>query len=167
MAYSPRRYNHFPYISPRCRRSGHLQDTSSAQVNFTKAKLKFSSPDSTAQRPFQGRWLVPMDPNWVHQSHLAATLRRRTAASGTTEFQIRPNSQLQHEYARINRTPEKATEGHTGQIYKLMQIYAAVRAPDTRCGELRGGLSSRVPATATQFRWIIQRNCCALRSGRL
>ena len=26
--------------------------------------------------------------------------------------------------------------------------------PDTRCGELRGGLSSRVPATATQFRWI-------------
>ena len=26
--------------------------------------------------------------------------------------------------------------------------------PDTRCGELRGGLSSRVPATTTQFRWI-------------
>ena len=39
--------------------------------------------------------------------------------------------------------------------------------PSTRCGELRGGLSSRVPATATQFRWIIQRKCCALRSGRL
>ena len=63
-----------------------------------------------------------MDPNWFHQSHQAATLRRRTAASGTTEFQIRPNSQLQHEYARINRTPEKAIEGRTGQLYKLTLI---------------------------------------------
>ena len=26
--------------------------------------------------------------------------------------------------------------------------------PSMRCGELRGGLSSRMPATATQFRWI-------------
>ena len=69
-----------------------------SQVFYRKAKLKFSSPSWTAQRPFQGRWLVLMDPNWFQQSHLAAIHRRRTAASGTNEFQIRQNSQLQHEY---------------------------------------------------------------------
>ena len=45
---------------------GHLQGTSSAQVICKKAKLKFSSPGRTALRPFQGRWLVPMDPIWFH-----------------------------------------------------------------------------------------------------
>ena len=67
-----------------------------------------------AQRPLLGMWLVPMEPNWFQQSHLAATHSRRTAASGTNEFQIRENSQLQHKYAQINRTPGKAIEGHTG-----------------------------------------------------
>ena len=70
-----------------------------SQVFYRKAKLKFSSPSWTAQRPFQGRWLVLMDPNWFQQNHLEAIHRRRTAASGTNEFQIRLNSQLQHMYA--------------------------------------------------------------------
>ena len=100
-AYSPRRCNHFPYTSPSDHRSGHLQGTSGAQVIFTKAKLKFSSPGGTAQRPLLGMWLVPMEPNWFQQSHLAATHRRRTTASGTNEFQIRPDSQLQHEHELI------------------------------------------------------------------
>ena len=85
-----------------------------SQVSCKKAKLKFSSPGGTAQRPLLGMWLVPMEPNWFQQSHLAATHRRRTTASGTNEFQIRPDSQLQHKYAQINRTPEKAIEGRTG-----------------------------------------------------
>ena len=69
--------------------------------NDAQSMLKFSSPTGTAQRPFQGRWLVLMDPNWFHKSHLAATHRRRTAVPGTNEFQILLNSQLPHEYARI------------------------------------------------------------------
>ena len=72
-----------------------------SQVFCKKAKLKFSSPGGTAQRPFLGRWLVLMDPIWFQQSHLAATHRRRTTASGTNEFQIRPDSQLQHEHELI------------------------------------------------------------------
>ena len=98
-AYSPRRCDHFPYTSPSDSYFGHLQGASGAQVIFTKAKLKFSSPGGTAQRPFQGRWLVLMEPNWFQQSRRAATHRSRTAASGTNEFQIRPDSQLQHKYA--------------------------------------------------------------------
>ena len=93
-----------------------------SQVSCKKAKLKFSSPGGTAQRPFLGRWLVLMDPIWFQQSRRAATHRSRTAASGTNEFQIRENSQLQHKYAQINRTPEKAIEGDTGQLCKLTQI---------------------------------------------
>ena len=112
-AYSPRRCDHFPYTSPSDHRSGHLQGTSGAQVNCTKVKLKFSSPGRTAQRPFQGRWLVLMEPNWFQQDHQVAIYRRRTAASGTNEFQIQQNSQLQRKYPRINRTPEKTVEGHT------------------------------------------------------
>ena len=37
-----------------------------SQVFCRKAKLKFSSPSWTAQRPFLGRWLVLLDPNWFH-----------------------------------------------------------------------------------------------------
>ena len=90
-----------------------------SQVSCKKAKLKFSSPGGTAQRPFLGRWLVLMDPIWFQQSRRAGTHRSRTAASGTNEFQIRPDSQLQHKYhhhplTRINRAPEKIVEGHTG-----------------------------------------------------
>ena len=65
--------------------------------------MKFSSPGGTTYRPFQGWWLVPMDPNWVHQSHLAAIHRYKTVTSGTNEFQIRPDSQLQHEHELIGR----------------------------------------------------------------
>ena len=46
-----------------------------SQVSCKKAKLKFSSPGGTAQRPLLGMWLVPMEPNWFQQSHLAATHR--------------------------------------------------------------------------------------------
>ena len=77
----------------------HAAQVLRSQVFCKKAKLKFSSPGGTAQRPFQGRWPVLLDPNWFHQDHQAAIHRRRTAASGTTEFQIRPNSQLQRKYA--------------------------------------------------------------------
>ena len=91
-----------------------VQVWSGARCFARRQSLKFSSPDGTAQRPLLGMWLVPMEPNWFQQSHLAATHRRRTAASGTNEFQIRPDSQLQHKYAQINRTPEKAIEGRTG-----------------------------------------------------
>ena len=76
-----------------------------SHVFCKKVKLKFSSPGGTALRPFQGRRLVLLDPNWFQQSRRAAIHRRRTAASGTTEFQIRLNSQL-----------EKAVEGHTGWL---------------------------------------------------
>ena len=115
-AHAPRRCDHSHYTSPPGSHSGHLQGTSGAQVNCTKAKLKFSSPGGTAQRPFLGRWLVLMDPIWFQQSRRAATHRSRTAASGTNEFQIRENSQLQHKYAQINRTPEKAIEGRTADL---------------------------------------------------
>ena len=77
----------------------HLAGVVRSQVSCKKAKLKFSSPGGTAQRPLLGMWLVPMEPNWFQQSRRAATHRRRTTASGTTEFQIRENSQLQHKYA--------------------------------------------------------------------
>ena len=92
----------------------HAAQVLRSQVFCKKAKLKFSSPGGTTLRPFQGLWLVPMEPNWVQQDHQAALHRRRTAASGTTEFQIRQDSQLQHKYARINRAPEKAVEVRTG-----------------------------------------------------
>ena len=82
-----------------------------SQVSCRKAKLKFSSPNGTVLKPFQGMWLVLLAPNWFHQDHQATTHRRRTAASGTNEFQIRLNNQLQRKYARINRAPEKAVEG--------------------------------------------------------
>ena len=85
-----------------------------SQVSCRKAKLKFSSPGGTTLRPFQGLWLVPMEPNLVQQDHQAALHRSRTAASGTNEFQIRQNSQFQHKYVRINRAPEKTVEGRTG-----------------------------------------------------
>ena len=89
-----------------------------------KAKLKFSSPSRTAQRPFQGRWLVLLDPNWFQQSHHATTYRRRTAASGTTEFQIRPDNQLQRKYPppELIGHRKKAIEGDTGQLCKLTLI---------------------------------------------
>ena len=74
----------------------HAAQVLQSQVFCKKAKSKFSSPGRTAQRPFQGRWLVLMEPNWFQQDHQAAIHRRRTAASGTNEFQIRQNSQLQH-----------------------------------------------------------------------
>ena len=84
-----------------------------------EGEVEIQQSRRAAQRPFLGRWLVLMDPIWFQQSHLAATHRRRTAASGTNEFQIRPDSQLQHKYhhhplTRINRAPEKIVEGHTG-----------------------------------------------------
>ena len=56
--------------------------------------MKFSSPGGIAQRPFQGKCLVLLDPNWFHKDHHATTHRRRTAASGTTEFQIRYSSKM-------------------------------------------------------------------------
>ena len=43
----------------------------------------------------------------------------------------------------INRTPEKAVEGRTGRFQ--VDAESAAWAPYTRCGELRGGLSSRPP----------------------
>ena len=76
-----------------------VQVWSGARCFARRQSLKFSSPGGTAQRPLLGMWLVPMEPNWFQQSHLAATHRRRTAASGTNEFQIRPDSQLQHKCA--------------------------------------------------------------------
>ena len=69
-----------------------------SHVFCKKVKLKFSSPSRTALRPFQGRWLVLLDPNWFQQSRREVSWCRRTAASGTTEFQIRLNSQLQRKY---------------------------------------------------------------------
>ena len=84
-----------------------------SQVFCKKGKLKFSSPGRTTQSPFQGRWLVLMEPNWFQQDHQVAIHRSRTVASGTNEFQIQQNSQLQRKYARINRAPEKAVEGRT------------------------------------------------------
>ena len=84
-------------------------------------------------------------------------------------------SSLQFGRLRSNRFGENRLTGHCRAVFSKQ---AAPRShaffscheplpPGTRCGELRGGLSSRKPATATQFRWIIQRNCCALRSGGL
>ena len=92
-----------------------------SQMSCRKAKLKFSSPGGTMLRPFQGLWLVPMEPNWVQQDHQAALHRSRTAVPGTNEFQVRQNSQLQHKYVRINRMSEKTVEGRTEQICKLTQ----------------------------------------------
>ena len=84
-----------------------------SQVFCRKAKLKFSSPGRTAQRPFLGMWLVLMEPIWVHQSRRAAFHRHRTAASGTNEFQIQQNSQLQHEHELIGRR-ERPLRGAQG-----------------------------------------------------
>ena len=53
-----------------------------------RQKLKFSSPGGTALSPFQDRQLVLLDPNWFQQSRQEVFWCRRTAASGTTEFQI-------------------------------------------------------------------------------
>ena len=44
----------------------HAAQVVRSRVFCKKAKLKFSSPSRTAQRPFQGRWLVLLDPNWFH-----------------------------------------------------------------------------------------------------
>ena len=60
-----------------------------SQVSCRKAKLKFSSPGGTTLRPFQ--------------DHQAALHRSRTAVPGTNEFQVRLNSQLQHEHELIGR----------------------------------------------------------------
>ena len=87
-ACSPRRCNHFPYTSAPDSPSGHLQGASGAQVIFKKEKLTFIGRSGVAQRPFQGRWLVPMEPIWFHWDHQAATHRRSAAVSGTNEFQI-------------------------------------------------------------------------------
>ena len=142
----------------------HAAQVLRSQVFCKKAKLKFSSPGGTAQRPFQGRWLVLLDPNWFQQSHLAAIHRRRTAASGTNEFQVRLNSQLQRKY------PPPELIGHRKRplrdthwlICKLTLICnpqqvdagllsAAVRR--TRAAGSSAEGSPRVrPATATQFR---------------
>ena len=62
--------------------------------------MKFSSPGGTTLRPFQGRELVLMDPNWFQQSQRAAIHRRRTAAFGTNEFQIRLMRDTQGRFAR-------------------------------------------------------------------
>ena len=72
----------------------HAAQVLRSQVFCKKAKLKFSSPGRTTLRPFLGRWLVLMEPNWFQQDHQAAIHRRRTAASGTTEFQIRYSSKM-------------------------------------------------------------------------
>ena len=72
-----------------------------SQVSCRKAKLKFSSPGGTAQRPFLSMWLVLLEPNWVQQDHQAALHRSRTAVPGTNEFQVRQNSQLQREHELI------------------------------------------------------------------
>ena len=45
----------------------HAAQVVRSQVFCKKAKLKFSSPGGTTLRPFQGLWLVPMEPNWVQQ----------------------------------------------------------------------------------------------------
>ena len=72
-----------------------------SQVSCRKAKLKFSSPGGTTLRPFQGQWLVLLEPNWVQQDHQAALHRSRTAVPGTNEFQVRQNSQLEREHELI------------------------------------------------------------------
>ena len=71
-AYSLRRYNHFPYTSPRCRRSGHLQGTSGAQVNCTKVGTRCS-----------GRHLMKKH---LTQGTASCVNRWRTGESGLTDF---------------------------------------------------------------------------------
>ena len=93
----------------------HAAQVVRSQVSCRKVKLKFSSPGRTAQRPFLSMWLVLMDPNWFHQDHHATIHRSRTAASGTNEFQVRLNSQLQHEHELIGRR-ERPLRGAQGNF---------------------------------------------------
>ena len=67
-----------------------------------------------------------MEPKRFYQSRRKGFHRRRTATSGTNEFQICRDRKLRPS--------------------------AATRVPDTRCGELRGGISSHPPGMARNLR---------------
>ena len=93
--------------------------------------MKFSSPGGTAQRPFLSMWLVLMDPNWFHQDHHATIHRSRTAASGTNEFQVRLNSQLQHEHELIGRR-ERPLRGALADLQVDAYLYNLLPGRRTR-----------------------------------
>ena len=123
-----------------------------SHVFCKKVKLKFSSTGGTAQRPFQSRWLVLLDPNWFQQSRRAALHRSRTAASGTTEFQIRLNNQLQRKYA----PPELI--GHRKRRLRDtladLQVYAGLLSAAVRRARAAGSSAEGSPRTRPEWRAI-------------
>ena len=121
-----------------------------SHVFCKKAKLKFSSPGGTAQRPFLGRWLVLVDPNWFQQSRREVSWCRRTAASGTTEFQIRLNNQLQHKYTRINRHRKRPLRGTPAGL----QVDAGLLSAAVRLARASGSSTEGSPRTRPEWRAI-------------